>query len=244
MGKKGLVVFAVMTVASAMLFAGCMSVMGRASYQTHGDPAGTNFTLGYSEVTVDKDGNVTKITLDDYFLPGTWALISETVPADMDGATTTTVDGKVYASKIRIGNSVFEFDSDTSAYKGNVLGTDVNDLITWFARDNNRTQEQNLWYIDACRNGQLAYLKADGNPSSTKPSYTTGGKTTTTMSKNETGYWTIENGLGWTGNRDAIVVYAESQNGNVTDVDIVAGATASDTRNYLETIRLARQAAQ
>jgi major membrane immunogen (membrane-anchored lipoprotein) len=239
MGKKGLVVLVVM----ALLFAGCQSVTGRASYQTHGNPTGTNFTLGYSEVTVNKDGNVTNITLDDYFMPGVWAIISETVPADMDGATTT-VDGKVYANKIKIGNSVFDFDSATGAYKGNVLGTDVDDLLAWFARDNNRTQEQNLWYIDACRNGQLAYLKADGNPSGTRPSYTTGGKTTTTMSKNETGYWTIEDGLGWTGNRDAILVYAKSKNGDVTDVDMVAGATASDTKNYLETIRLARQAAQ
>ena len=256
--RTGLAVFVALIAATVFVFAGCptdteddLSGTGRGAYQTH------QKVIGYSEVTLDKSGKVTTVTLDDYFDVNSWTAIADAnVPADLTD--TVKIGNSNYPAKIKIGDEVFTLDPNTTtaSYNGKVLGKDVKDITNWFTEKTNRTQAEYLWYIDACRSKNLAYLKADGTPSATKPSYTSSNKTTETMSKSETGYWTVTNGLGWTGNKEKIVAFAKSQNvgysqkfaddlvgaNKDTIADATAGATASDTGNYLKTILLARNA--
>jgi len=251
---------------------------GRAAMFTHNDCIG-------EAVVVRRGDTIVSVTLDDYFGPqGFGNLTNVQNRGDVE---TISIGTDVWAKSIRVGTSVFTIaDGATEpAYSGSYGGEAIPNLQVWLGRtttrqggnygDNvpNRTYDQWMWYVDACKNGQVVYLTAAGAPASISPAYY---GSNSRLSKNSSTYWGADgtppaqaNTLGWKVNREAVEAYAKANpqyidptggranggnTGNMTRrrdniwqfsaSDVVTGATMVDTPNYLKVIQLAYENAK
>lgn len=253
--------------------------VGRAAMFTH------NNSIGEAIVVLRGD-TVVSVKFDDYFGPQIFGNLTNV--GNRGDAATIQIGTTVYAKSIRVGTETFTIaDGATEpAYAGTHRGTTITNLQQWLGSsttrqggnygDNvpSRTPEEWLWYIDACKNGQIVFLTANGTPASIRP---IGYGSNWQLSKNSSTYWGADGApiaypdqLGWKLNHEAIEAYATRRNvqfpdplagpangGNTasltrradnvwqfSNADVISGATMVDTPNYLKLIQLACQNAK
>jgi hypothetical protein len=252
---------------------------GRAAMFTHNDCIG-------EAVVVRRGDTVVSVTLDDYFGPqGFGNITNMSNRGDVD---TIAIGNDVWAKSIRVGTEVFTIaDGATEpAYAGTYRGAAIPNLQVWLGRtttrqggnygDNvpQRTADEWMWYVDACKNGQVVYLNASGAPASVAVTYY---GSNSRLGKNSSTYWGADgtppaqaSTLGWKVNREAVEAYVRATNGQYPDPlggranggntgnmtrrrdniwqfsssDVVTGATMVDTPNYLKVIQLAYENAR
>jgi len=247
---------------------------GRAAMFTHND------CIGEAIVVLQGD-TIVSVTIDDYFGPQGFGKLTDI--ANRGDVETITIGTDVWAKSIRVGNEIFKIADGAAepAYSGSYMGTNIPNLQAWLGRsttrqggnygDNvpTRTNEEWLWYVDACKNGQVLFLNAGGAPASIKPSYY---GSNAQLGKNSSLYWGADgtppvqaNTLGWKVNREAVEAYVLKTNAQYPDplsgranggntgtmtrrrdnvwqfsaADVVTGATMVDTPNYLKVVQLA-----
>ncbi len=207
-----------------------------------------------------KKGEVTAVTFEEYYLPYSWAQL-ETIDGELPedvlevemlsrGNTVT----KHYAKYIKIGDKLLtgesreaELEIDGVAYNNQKVkysGEGIEDLYTWL-----RNSEENCkWYVDQILADKAHIAKADG----TKATYTVAGNAANGFAKSTTGYWVVEDGLGWSGNMAKIAEALVGTKVDATDAELVqgedkiwtikgtaSGATVTDFKDYYEVARRA-----
>ena len=203
-------------------------------------------------VTVQVKGEeVTNVSVEEYFLPNTWAKIQkleiDEVPADV------VVDGASwYGKHLVIGDKHFtgELRSEPLVIDGVTYAKQsikysaegVNDLYTWL-----RTSEENRkWYVEAIENGDVFVADADFEASEYVTASALNDDGVLGFTKSTTGYWKgNENQLGWSGNMnennkaltgtkmDVSLDNIEKNENNYWVIgDIVSGATLIDFKDY------------
>ena len=252
---------------------------GRAAMFTHNDCIG-------EAVVVRRGDNVVSVSINDYFGPQGFGNLTKV--ENRGDVQTIAIGDDVWAKSIRVGNEVFTIADGAGepAYAGSYKGADIPNLQAWLGRtttrqggnygDNvpNRTPEEWMWYVDACKNDQVVFLNASGSPASIRPSYY---GSSSRLDKNNSIYWGADgtppvqtNTQGWKVNREAVEAYAKAVNaqypdplggrasgsnpGNMTrrrdniwqfsNTDAVSGATMVDAPNYLKVVQLAYENAK
>ena len=157
--------------------------------------------VGIATVTLE-DGIVTDASLEEYFLPYSWAKL-EVVTEESDElgenedvfqftAFGTTYNMAVY---VQIGDKLF---SGENVDGSPVWSTDdIADLEEWL-----KVEENAKWYVDQVDEGNWYIANADGTESDYETLETDA--SATSIIKSESGYWDFGH-LGWQGNVDATV---------------------------------------
>lgn len=207
--------------------------------------------LGVAEITTE-NGVVTDVSIDEYFLPYSWAKVSqmdseafpqETVVRTWKRPTSTSNTIDRYAKYIKVGDKLLT---------ANVIGDEPNQQIVFSGSEITNFDEwvdietNAVWYINQVKSNQLFLTTSNGT---THPSLTRFDETSNrAMTKSASGYWNISPGLGWSGNMNEIV---ELLIGSTMDFDpadftratvaprvwgngeITTGATLTNFKDYL-----------
>jgi predicted small secreted protein len=204
--------------------------------------------VGVAEITTEND-IVTEASFEEYFLPYSWAKVTETEGADhtvavkstsRTGAQVTTI----YAEFIKIGDKIFtiEVTGEGFAQSFNYTSTGIDEVEAWVA-----TEANAKWYVEQIQAGAYGFVDAEGDAITTFELADASAKVA--MNKSDSGYWTVAApGLGWSGNIAKIV---ELLVGSTMDFDpadftksstaplvwgngtLTTGATLTDFKDYL-----------
>ncbi len=204
--------------------------------------------VGVAEITTEND-IVTEASFEEYFLPYSWAKVTETEGADhtvavkstsRTGAEVTTI----YAEFIKIGDKIFtiEVTGEGFAQNFNYTSTGIDEVEAWVA-----TEANAKWYVEQIQAGAYGFVDAEGDAITTFELADASAKVA--MNKSDSGYWTVAApGLGWSGNIAKIV---ELLVGSTMDFDpadftksstaplvwgngtLTTGATLTDFKDYL-----------
>ncbi|MFU8786063.1 MAG: hypothetical protein ACNA7U_02360 [Candidatus Izemoplasmataceae bacterium] len=208
--------------------------------------------VGVVEITVSKDGVVEAMTLDEYFLPYSWAKVAAD-HADRDdvvavvgtkrgGDSTNPEDhtSAYYAKYLTIGDKLFtaEVLGAAGSQSINYKATGVTNIEDW-VKDNDNAK----WYVEQV-DAELAFIaNADGSANTVLTTLASDASSAG-FTKSGTEYWRRDDQLGWPGNVeetiDAIVgmdlsgdFELVSGEGNFWSIDdTVTGATWSDFPDY------------
>lgn len=194
--------------------------------------------VGISTVEVDEDGVVIEATLDEYFLPYSWASVevdeeAEEAPEDVvvwerRGSTNWN------AKYVDIGGILFEATSEDGAAPV-YSAPGIPDLEAWL-----KLQPNAKWYVEQVDAGNFFIANADGSESD----YPLGEEE---MRKWDANYWRFGD-LGWDGNVEQTIEAVVGMNLSEkfelergednfwTIGDAVSGATWSDMPDYIEVI--------
>lgn len=210
--------------------------------------------VGEVTVTVAEDGTVGSVSIEEYFLPYSWAKVSETTGDVL--AVVGSRGTSNYAKYVKIGDKLFT---------GSVTGTveEKNQVIVYSAEGiaNIETWVENAenaeWYVKQINANKFFLADSEGKEvTNLTRSDATSNKS---MKKSESGYWFGENyPLGWAGNVAAMVeafvgtkleatVTSEDQD-PVTKFwsfgDVETGATLTDFIDYYTLAQAAFNAAK
>lgn len=203
--------------------------------------------VGFANMTV-KNGVVDTVTIDEAYLPNTWAKIvtGDVVPGDI------LVSGNSWLGKyIIIGDKHFTGTvRDTTLEINGVQYTNqavkysadgIDDLFTWLFN----SEDNCAWYVTQLQSNNAIVAKGDWTPT-TYQSAGRGG-----FFKSTTNYWpSTSGGLGWQANMNAIADslkgtkmdatnITKNENGYWTFGDVVSGATLVDFKDYYEVAKRA-----
>lgn len=204
-----------------------------------------------------KKGKVTAVTFEEYYLPYSWAsldIAGEEKPEDVLADVTLGRGTGDFAKYIKIGDKLFTgtvrdaalvIDGVTYANQA-VKYSDgvIEDLFVWL-----KNSEANCkWYVEQILAEKAFIAKADG----TKADYTVKGNAANGFTKSTTGYWVVEDGLGWSGNMAKIAEALVGTKVNASALDLVqgedkiwtikgtaSGSTVKDFKDYYEVARRA-----
>jgi hypothetical protein len=207
--------------------------------------------LGVAEVKTEDDV-VTEITLDEYFLPYSWAKVSSAdataYPEDVvirtwkrsPTATTNVVDR--YAKYVKIGDKLFTATVTGEEPNQSIVfsAQGISDIDVWLD-----TEANAVWYVTQVKANNFFLATSAGvvHPNLTRSDATSN----IAMTKATSGYWTVAApGLGWTGNINALSTYlvgttmdfspedfAKNANGFWANGDLVSGATMTNFQDYI-----------
>ena len=183
---------------------------------------------------------ITEATIDEYFLPYNWGKVTAADGTDDTVTVTTNRGASVYAEFVKVGDKIFTATvlgiAPAQSIKYSADGID--DIDAWVA-----TEANALWYVQQIELENYGYVDAlgvtnefVGNDNSAKVS----------MKKSTSGYWTVVDGLGWSGNMAEIVDllvgstfdftiegFIKNSEGFWANGSIVTGATLTDFKDYL-----------
>lgn len=212
--------------------------------------------VGVADMKVKK-GEVTAVTFEEYYLPYSWAsldIAGEEKPEDVLADVTLGRGTGDFAKYIKIGDKLFtgtvrdaalEIEGVTYANQAVKYSAEgIEDLFVWL-----KNSEANCkWYVEQILAEKAFIAKADG----TKADYTVKGNAANGFTKSTTGYWVVENGLGWSGNMAKIAEALVGTKVNASALDLVqgedkiwtikgtaSGATVTDFKDYYEVARRA-----
>ena len=227
--------------------------------------------IGESVVFLNNSGKLTDILFEEYFTPAqfTHEEAGKTFPENADIIEA----GSKYIKYIKIAGHLFtgaaNEEGNAVVYSGKVNGELVSDLTAWL-KDDSRTQADYKWYIDACKNETVKYMRDASAELDVPVSYY---NSNTMLQKTSSDYWgnsgtSYTIGIGHPNNMSAIKSWTkknmdnaawtnELQAGDTPKVDgivqlnsggqisAITGATLSgDTWQYLNVIKRAYQAAK
>lgn len=202
-----------------------------------------------------KDGEVTALSFEEYYLPYSWAAIEkpagDTLPADV-----LEVGTKYYAKYIKIGDQLLtgEVRKDDLVIDGVTYSNEkvrysneeIGDLYLWL-----KGNEANCkWYVEQLEADAAYIAKQDGS----KATYTVTGNAKGGFAKSTTGYWPADSGkgLGWAKNMEEIADILIGTKMDATKDELVkgtdnfwyvkgavSGATVTDFKDYYEVARRA-----
>jgi hypothetical protein len=209
--------------------------------------------LGVAEITTE-NGVVTDVSIDEYFLPYSWAKVSqmdsEAFPQETvvrtwkrtPTSTSNTIDR--YAKYIKVGDKLLT---------ANIIGDEPNQQIVYSGSDITNFEEwvdietNAVWYINQVKANQLFLTTSDGTTHSSLTRFDV--SSNLAMTKSASGYWSVLSpGLGWSGNMEAIVDLlvgstmdfdpADFTKATVAPLvwgngDIITGVTLTNFKDYL-----------
>ncbi|MFP4286312.1 MAG: hypothetical protein ACLFRI_01325 [Candidatus Izemoplasmataceae bacterium] len=214
--------------------------------------------VGVADITVDKDGVVTDLTLEEYFLPYSWGKVDASnadredvlgvVGTRRGGDSSNTEDHVTtyYAKYLQIGDELFTGAVTGDAGSQSIVYStdDIADLDVYV-----ETEENAKWYVDQILAEEVYIANEDGTEN-TELETIESDASSVTLNKSDSGYWSTGD-RGWLGNRDATVdaIIGLNLSEEFTTVrgednfwsinDTVTGATWSDFNDYFN---LAQQA--
>jgi len=206
--------------------------------------------VGVIVVNVDVDGKVTDLTVEEYFLPYSWAKVSADYAANDDVFTVVGSRGTSYYAKyIKIGDKLFTGEVvGAAAPQGiNYKATGIANIETWLENEAN-----SKWYVEQVEANAFSIVTATGATHPTYVKSVADASTNVSMKKSLAGYWVVEAPrLGWAGNvaafkadligKDLTVPFTWSRDAAAaagsqfwTINGVVSGATWSDYPDYLD----------
>jgi hypothetical protein len=204
--------------------------------------------VGVAELTT-VGGEVTEASFEEYFLPYSWAKVTAAEgTADTVAVKSTSRTGSqvttIYAQRVKIDDKIFTIEVTGAewAQTFKYTSTDIDDIDAWVANEDNAQ-----WYVEQIEADAYGFVNASGAPITSFALADASAKVA--MTKSESGYWPVpSNGLGWSGNMDAIV---DLLVGSTMDFDpadftratvaplvwgngeVTTGATVTDFKDYL-----------
>lgn len=196
---------------------------------------GTSYYFVITDITVDKDGNVKDIKIDELLLTDRWttqggenAAITDTVASEATESETSTV----FAKYIRIGDRKFEATSitGTGTHASPVyaeIGGDVDNLI----EEMMDSQElKDLYYQEAAK-GNFKILKKVGD--NYEDEYDGASNKYTALYKSESNYWPAgQKGKGWKPNIKAMEDYVKANGVKYSLSDLEDITADSETKHF------------
>lgn len=247
------VAISVMMLASVF---GCDNKPAKSSATAY-DVVHGNGYLGVVDITVDKDGKVLDIKIDEIFLPANWA--KQGTEGENTSFTDTWTDAAAgtYAKYIRIDDKFFEATVVTARGKhsmpiyAEVNGGEITDLEAQLVED----AELRTWYFEAAKDDAFKIVKKDGENFVDEKE----GKNNPNGSlyKSQSNYWPEgSTGKGWKPNIKAMedfvkangVKYSlsdlediekDSETGSFFIGDVDTGATLTDFADYMSVVKAA-----
>lgn len=206
-------------------------------------------SLGVVDITVNKDGKVTAIKIDEIFLPSTWAKkTSEGDNASFTNYWTVNDQQTDYARYIRIDNKYFEAKGDNASKP---VWEEINGSIKDLEKELKESAQTREWYYNAVKNGKVAIVKAadNGFEDEKDPAKNTHGS----MFKSTSSYWPagLYGKKGWKANIEAIENYVKEYGVNYelgdleqnpqTELwwigDVETGATLTEFKDYMKVVK-------
>ena len=210
--------------------------------------------VGVVEITVDRDGVVTAMTLDEYYLPYSWAKVSAdhaeredvvVVVGTRRGGNSSNPDDHTftyYAKYLQIGDKLF-----TAEVLGTAGSQSINYKATGIANIENwvKVEANAKWYAEQLDADAAFIANANGRKNTVLTTIASDASSEGWL-KSETNYWRRDDALGWPGNVEetieAIIGLNLSEEfelvrgeGNLWSIDgAVTGATWSDFPDYFE----------
>lgn len=245
------VVMSVVLLASVF---GCDNKPAKSSATAY-DVVHGNGYLGVVDITINKDGKVLDIKMDEIFLPANWA--KQATEGENATFTDTWTDAAIedtYAKYIRIDDKVFEATVLTARGKhsmpvyAEVGDGDITDLEAQLVED----AELRTWYYEAAKDDAFKIVKKDGDNFVNEKE----GKNNPNGSlfKSQSNYWPSSEGdMGWKGNIAKMVDYLkangvkfsldsiekDSETGTFFIGDVDTGATLTDFTDYMSVAKAA-----
>lgn len=209
--------------------------------------------LGVAEIETEDD-IVTAVTIDEYFLPYSWAKVSSTNASEFPNDTVTRVWKRsptgnpitdYYSKFIKIGDKLFTATINGDAPDQTIIfsATGIADIDQWVETETNA-----IWYVEQVEANAFFLATSAGiaHTGLTRSDATSN----VAMTKSASGYWTVlAPGLGWSGNMDAISTllvgttldfspedFAKNTSGFWASGDLVSGATLTNFQDYLAVV--------
>jgi hypothetical protein len=214
--------------------------------------------LGVVDITVNKDGKVTAIKVDEIFFPESWAKrASDGENASFTNEWTDSKERVVYAKYIRIGDKYFEAKGEVpTSRSAKPVWEEIDGDIEDLEEELKDSADVRDWYYKAVKDGEVAIVKAvgDGFEDEKDPADNDYGS----MFKSESSYWPGgEEVKGWKGNIKAIEDYVkehgagfeigdldkDDETGTWWIGDVDTGASLTDFKDYMEVVKDAYQKA-
>jgi hypothetical protein len=212
--------------------------------------------LGVVDITVNKEGKVSSIKVDEIFLPSQWAKTAEGENASFVNQWTVNGEQTDYAQYIKIGDKYFEAKSKAENSTTPVweeIDGDIKDL----EKELGESAELRDWYYKAAKEGKVSIVKAVDN--GFEKDKDAANNAYGNMFKSQSTYWPEDHsvGIGWKANIKAIEDYVKENGVNyemgdlekdgdtntwwIGDVD--TGASLTDFTDYMAVVKAAYEKA-
>ncbi|HEY8390074.1 MAG TPA: hypothetical protein VIL26_03890 [Clostridia bacterium] len=184
------------------------------------------------DITVNKEGKVSAIKLDEVLLTDRWTKQGGQNSAITD--TVTSTDGEAtFAKYIRIGDKKFEATAvNGSGNHATPVYAEIGGEIDNLVEDMMGNKDLVKYYYEAAKNGNFKILKKFGD--NFVDEYDGANNSYTSLFKSTSNYWPAgSNGMGWKANMEAMENYVKENGVNYTSADLEGITRDNDNKIYI-----------